>query len=198
MSWAIWITGLPGSGKTTLTRAAAAALQARGLAVRVLELDEIRKAITPRPTYTDAERDVVYRALAYMAKLLVDSGVPVLVDATAHRRAWRQLARQLIPRFAEVQLECPLEVCHERESRRRGGHAPAGIYAHSRQAGSTVPGVDVGYEPSPDAELRLDTRGSDTWRQVQEIVYLARRLERQGPADPGRAPRTMPCESETG
>ncbi len=68
MSWAIWITGTPGSGKTTLARSAAAALEARGIAVKVLELDEIREVITPRPTYTEAERDVVYRALVYMAK----------------------------------------------------------------------------------------------------------------------------------
>ncbi len=198
MSWAIWITGLPGSGKTTLAQGAAAALAARGIPVKVLELDEIRRAITPRPTYTEAERDVVYRALAYMAKLLVEAGVPVLIDATAHRRAWRQLARQLIPAFAEVQLECPVEVCREREQSRRGGHAPAGIYAHSRQPGATVPGVDVAYEPSPDAELTLDTRAADTWTQVQEVVYLARRLERQAPSDHTRSQRRLSCKSETG
>jgi adenylylsulfate kinase len=53
MSWAIWITGLPGSGKTTLARSAAAALEARGIPVKVLELDEIREVITPEPAYTD-------------------------------------------------------------------------------------------------------------------------------------------------
>lgn len=198
MSWAIWITGLPGSGKTTLAQGAAAALSARGIPVKVLELDEIRRAITPRPTYTEAERDVVYRALAYMAKLLVEAGVPVLIDATAHRRVWRQLARQLIPAFAEVQLQCPVEVCREREQSRRGGHAPAGIYAHGRQPGATVPGVDVAYEPSPDAELTVDTRAADTWTQVQEVVYLARRLERQAPSDHTRSPRRLPCKSESG
>ncbi len=198
MSWAIWITGPPGSGKTTLAQSAAAALAARGIPVKVLELDEIRRAITPRPTYTDAERDVVYRALAYMATLLVEVGVPVLIDATAHRRAWRELARRLIPNFAEVQLRCSLEVCREREQHRRGGHAPAGIYAHSGQPGSTVPGVDVSYEPSVDAELTLNTQRTDTWSQVQEVVYLARRLERLAPSDRARSQRRQPCKSETG
>jgi len=198
VSWAIWITGLPGSGKTTLAQGAAAALRARGIPVKVLELDEIRRAITPRPTYTEAEREVVYRALAYMARLLVEAGVPVLIDATAHRRIWRALARQLIPAFAEVQLQCPVEVCREREQHRRGGHAPAGIYGHSRQPGATVPGVDVAYEPSPDAELTLDTRAADAWTQVQEVVYLARRLERQAPSDHRRSQRRLPCKSETG
>ena len=91
MSWAIWITGLPASGKSVLARAAAAELRAGGDAVVVLELGEIRKFLTPSPTYTDTERDVVYRALVYMATALTTSGTPVTIDATAHRRAWRDL-----------------------------------------------------------------------------------------------------------
>ena len=107
MSWAVWITGLPGSGKSAIAQAAAAELQARGEQVMVLELDRIRKVITPQPTYSDAEREAVYRALVYMAAALVDAGVAVILDATAHRRAWRELARTTIPNFAEVQLRCP-------------------------------------------------------------------------------------------
>jgi adenylylsulfate kinase len=107
MSWAIWITGLPGSGKSVLARAAAAELHARGRPVTILEMDAIRKIVTPSPTYSDLEREAVYRILAVMAARLVDAGVPVIVDATAHRRRWREFARGLIPRFAEVQLQCP-------------------------------------------------------------------------------------------
>lgn len=175
--WAIWITGLPGSGKTTLARAAAAALETRGIAARVLELDEIRKVLTPEPTYTDAERDVVYRALACMAKLLTEAGVRVIIDATAHRRAWRELARRLIPAFAEVQLLCPLEVCREREAIRHAGHAPARIYAHGGQPGATVPGVDVPYERALAAELDLKTQEGDLETAVREVVALAEGLE---------------------
>ena len=57
MSWAIWITGLPGSGKSVLARATAAELQAAGQPVVVLELDAIRGVITPSPTYSDTEHD---------------------------------------------------------------------------------------------------------------------------------------------
>jgi len=198
MSWAIWITGPPGSGKTTLARGAAAALEARGIPVKVLELDEIREAITPRPTYADAERDVVYRALGYMAKLLVEAGVPVVIDATAHRQAWRDFARTLIPAFAEVQVRCPLEVCRAREETRHREHAPAGIYAHSRPPGATVPGVTVPYEAPAKPDLVLDTHACDVWTQVQEIVYLARRLGRLASSRESRAQRRLPCESTTG
>lgn len=105
MSWAIWITGIPGRNKAALVRAAAETLRARGVPVRVLELDAIRNILTPDPTDSDLEREAVYRLLAFMAATLAKANVPVIVDATAHRRRWRQFARDLIPRFAEVQIE---------------------------------------------------------------------------------------------
>ena len=176
MSWAIWITGLPGSGKTAVARAAAARLRERGEAVTVLELDAIREKITPRPQYTDAEREIVYRALGYMAAVLVEAGVPVIVDATAHRRAWRDAARAAIPSFAEVQLTCSLDVCRERERNRPHGHAPTGIYARAGRPGATVPGVDVPYEAALAPELVIDTMVEDVPSAAARVVALAERL----------------------
>jgi adenylylsulfate kinase len=176
VSWAIWITGLPGSGKSALAQAAAAALQAAGEPVRVLELDQIRQTLTPRPTYTDRERDVVYRALVYMAAVLTEVDVPVIIDATAHRRAWRELARREIPRFAEVQLLCPPDVCRERERTRAAGHAPRGIYPRAGRPGATVPGVDVPYEPARAAELVIDTEREAVSESAAKIAALGRAL----------------------
>ncbi len=169
MSWAIWITGPPGSGKSAIARAATAELQAQGQPVKRLELDEIRKCITPEPRYTDRARDVVYRALGYMAVTLVEADTPVLIDATAHRRVWRDLVRAVVPRFAEVQLVCPLEVCQERERTRTPGPATRDIYGQAGRPGATVPGVDVPYEPALAPELLIDRtrrRGeSRGWRR---------------------------------
>jgi adenylylsulfate kinase len=176
VSWAIWITGPPGSGKSSVAQAAAALLRARGAPVTVLELDAIRKKITPVPRYTDTERNLVYRALAYMAATLVEAGAPVIVDATAHRRAWRDAARAAIPRFAEVELSCPLEVCRQRERTRPRGHAPTGIYARAGQPGATVPGVDVPYEPALAAELTIDTTVDDVATAAAKVAALAQRL----------------------
>jgi adenylylsulfate kinase len=176
MSWAIWITGPPGSGKSVLARATAAELRALGEPVRVLELDEIRQTLTPSATYSAAERDVVYRALAYMAALLAAAGMPVIVDATAHRRVWRDLARLAIARFAEVQLVCPPGVCRERERTRPPGHAPRGIYARAGRPGATVPGVDVPYEPAQAPELVVDTSRESVAQAAGRVVAVARAL----------------------
>lgn len=189
MSWAIWITGLPASGKSILASATAAQLRAGGETVVVLELDEIRRIVTPSPTYTGTERDVVHRALVYMASALTESGTPVIIDATGHRRAWRDLARQLIPRFAEVQLVCPLDVCRERQ--RAAGHTPLGIDAGAGGLGAIVPGVDVPYEPALRPELAIDTRLEDTGLSVGRIVALTKvlgtTLQHRGEAPAGWA-----------
>jgi adenylylsulfate kinase len=187
-SAAIWITGPPASGKTVLARATAAELRAAGgRPVMVLELDEIRRFVTPWPTYTETEREVVYRALVYMAFALTAAGTPVIIDATAHRRAWRDLARRLIPRFAEVQLICPLDVCREREARRAAGYAPRGIYARAGLPGSAVPGADLPYEPALQPEVTVDTRREDPATAVTRIVALIRALG-ELPAQAGDQP----------
>lgn len=174
MSWAIWITGLPGSGKSVVARAAAARLRAAGQDVTVLELDALRRILTPAPTYSDGEREAVYRALVYIGARLVATGRPVIFDATAHRRAWRGLARATIPRFAEVQLVCPLEVCRQREQARPRGTAPAGIYAHAAQPGARVPGVNVKYELALAPELTIDTAVSSIEAAAEAIVDMVR------------------------
>ena len=182
MGWAIWITGLPGSGKTTVAQALAARLAAEGRRARILELDAIRRLVTPDPTYSEEERRVLYRALAVMAALLAEAGTNVIVDATAHRRAYRNLARTLIPRFAEVYLRCPLAVCRERERRRLGGHAPGQIYERADQQGAPVPGVGVPYEAPEAPELVIESGGVGPARAADRILELVDRLEGQVPA----------------
>lgn len=186
MSWAIWITGPPGSGKSVIARGVETELRAAGQPVRRLELDEIRKSVTPEPRYSDRERDIVYRALGYMAVLLVESGVPVLIDATAHRRIWRDLVRAAVPHFAEVQLVCPLAICQERERERAPGHQPRNIYRQAGRPGATVPGVNVPYEPALAPELLIDTSAQSAAESVDQVVRLAGRLARatRGPAAP--------------
>ena len=92
--FAIWITGIPASGKSSLTRELVKKLANRGISVVVLESDEMRTILTPVPTYDQKERDAFYRALALIGGVITRSGVPVVFDATANKRAYREFARE--------------------------------------------------------------------------------------------------------
>lgn len=149
--FAVWITGLPASGKSTLARALKAQLAEHGVNAAVLESDVIRRVLSDGPSYDPQDRDSFYRAMTYIGALLTEHAVPVIFDATANRRAYREEARRQISRFLEVYVECPLEVCMRRD--------PKGIYKQAREgAASNVPGVQAGYEPpqSPDVLVHGD------------------------------------------
>jgi len=149
-AFAVWLTGLPASGKSTIAAALRARLEARNLRVEVLESDAVRRVLTPAPSYSHEERAFFYRALALMGSRMVAHGIPVLFDATANRRIYRDFARSLIPRFLEVAVECPLEVCMARD---RKGTYQKGLAGQS----TTVPGLQDLYEPPLAPEVRIDS-----------------------------------------
>lgn len=157
MAFAVWFTGLPGSGKTVIASRAAANLRNVGINIRILQLDEIRKVLTPDPKYTDDERNIVYASLAYMAKLLTECGVNVFIDATANRIKYRNVARKLIPQFGEVYINAPLKVCMDRERHRKAVFSPKGIYDKSARTGANVPGVNVPYEEPINPIIIIDS-----------------------------------------
>ncbi|OPY53485.1 MAG: putative adenylyl-sulfate kinase [Methanosaeta sp. PtaU1.Bin060] len=170
MAWVVWFTGLPGCGKTTIAQRVEAMLAKNGTSVKVLQLDEIRKAITPCPRYTDEEREIVYASLAYMAKLLSEAGVNVIVDATANRRRYRDFARSLIPKFGEVFIRAPLDVCVAREAKRKAAFSPKGIYKKAAMEGAAVPGVNVAYEEPLAPEIDVDTTALSAEQSARFIV----------------------------
>ena len=166
-SFAIWITGLPASGKSTIVSALTPQLEALGLVVEVLESDEVRRVITPIPTYSEAERDLFYRALAFTGQRLVAHGVTVVFDATASRRVYRDFARSVIPRFIEVALECPLTTCMERDRK--------GTYRKGQLGESlTVPGLQSPYEAPINPDLRIDTTTAPSGDAAGQIRDLAK------------------------
>jgi adenylylsulfate kinase len=119
MSFALWLTGLPASGKSAIARELVRRLHERGVEVSALESDVMRTQLTPFPRYDDDDRDFFYGRLAEIGALLAKHR-PVLFDATANRRAYRDAARRTIARFAEIYVDTPLEVCRSRD--------PKGLY----------------------------------------------------------------------
>jgi adenylylsulfate kinase len=141
MSFAVWLTGLSGSGKSTIARELVRLLHERGIEVSVLESDVMRTQLTPFPSYDDADRDFFYFTLAEMGILLAERQRPVIFDATANLRVYRDAARKRIARFAEVYVDTPLEVCAARD--------PKGLYRRAKM----LPGVQAPYEPPLAPEL---------------------------------------------
>ncbi len=157
MAWVVWFTGLPGCGKTTIAKAVKAMLSDKHVEVKILQLDEIRNVITPHPKYTDEERDIVYASLAYMAKLLAEAGTNVIVDATANRRRYRDLARRLVPQFGEVYIRADINTCISREVQRKAEFAPKDIYKKAAEEKAPVPGINVDYEEPQFPEIEVDS-----------------------------------------
>jgi adenylylsulfate kinase len=165
-AFGIWMTGLPASGKSTIVSVLRPQLEALGLTVDVLESDEVRRLLTPQATYSEAERDLFYRALAFTGQRLVAHGVTVLFDATASRQAYRDWARAMIPRFIEVAVECPLPVCMERD---RKGTYEKGVRGES----TTVPGLQAPYESPQNPDLRIDTTkvsAQEAAKQIRDLI----------------------------
>jgi adenylylsulfate kinase len=140
----VWLTGLPASGKSTLAERIVADLREARVASVVLDGDELRDALVPAPGHDEAGRDAFYRTLAGLAALLAKRGLVVVVAATAHRRVWRDDARERAPRFVEVHVATPLDECRRRD--------PKGLYARAA-ALPDLPGVGVPYEPPHHPEV---------------------------------------------
>lgn len=175
--FAVWLTGLPGSGKSAVARELLAQLHARGLEAAHLESDALRKQVTPYPTYSEAERDTFYAALAFLGTFLFENGKPVIFDATANRRAYRDMARRAIPRFAEVFVDTPPGVCAARD--------PKGLYQLAREGRiGALPGPQAGYEAPIAPELVVHGANGGPAEQARLVLAW---LERAGWLAPLRA-----------
>jgi adenylylsulfate kinase len=171
----IWLTGLPASGKTTLARGVAHRLRERGIPTQVLDSDQLRRVLTPQPSYTRGERDWYYGVMVYIGRLLTQNGVNVAFAATANRRSYRNRAREAIARFAEVYIQCSLETCMARDDKR--------IYEKALKGeATTVPGLQVPYEPPRHAEIVVDTESLTAeegvrliLNRLEELSFLERR-----------------------
>jgi adenylylsulfate kinase len=151
-AFAIWITGLPASGKSVITAALVGQLQRRGIQPAVLESDVLRKSFSEQPRYDEQDREYFYASMAFIGQTLIEHGITVIFDATANKRFYRDRARRRIAQFLEVYVDTPLEVCMQRD--------PKGIYrrAETGQA-QHVPGLQSEYEPptNPDIVIHGET-----------------------------------------
>lgn len=159
----VWLTGLPRAGKSTLAQTIRTRLSDRGVAALVLDSDDVRKTISPPPGYDLESRNDFYTTLGRLAALIARQGFIVLVPATAHRRRYREAARELAPSFVEVHVATPLVECVQRD--------PAGLYASSAHA--ALPGVGIEYE-APRAPEVVASGGTDQ-SAIDEVLAIVDR-----------------------
>lgn len=146
----LWFTGLPCSGKTTLSDAVEKQLRASGHRVEHLDGDVVRKNLSKDLGFSKEDRAANIDRVAFVASLLTRNGVATLVSFVSPYRQMRDAARGVIRPFIEVYVRCPLEVCEKRDVK--------GMYRLAREG--KIPaftGVSDPYEEPLNPEMVLDT-----------------------------------------
>ena len=153
----VWMTGLSGSGKSTIAYSAEEMLIRAGRAAYVLDGDNLRHGLNSDLGFGAADRSENVRRVGEVARLMADAGlvvlVPVISPFASDRKMVREAHEQAGLAFVEVFVDAPLEVCEQRD--------PKGLYARARAGEiSDMTGLDSPYEPPESPDLRLDSDGS--------------------------------------
>ena len=163
----IWLTGLSGSGKSTIARLLAEKLQDRH--VEILDGDEIRTNISKGLGFSKEDRDTNIRRIGYVAHILSRNGIIAISAAISPYRAIRDENRRLIKDFMEVYVNCPLEVCEKRDVK--------GLYKKARRGEiKQFTGISDPYEPPENPEVICYTDKETPEESVEKILKKAREL----------------------
>lgn len=168
----MWFTGLSGSGKSTVANLVEKRLHDLGRHTYTLDGDNVRHGLNKDLGFTDADRVENIRRVAETAKLMVDSGVIVLVSFISPFTSERRMARELLEdnEFLEVYISTPLEVCEQRDVK--------GLYAKARRGEiKNFTGIDSDYEAPENAEIDIDTSEIAAEKAADDIVIY---LQREG------------------
>jgi adenylylsulfate kinase len=168
----VWLTGLSGSGKTTISSYVSRELANMGYRVEILDGDIIRYHLANDLGFSKKDRDENIRRIGFVAHLLTRNDVIVIVSAISPYRALREEIRNLIKDFVEVFVNSPLEVCEERDTKELYKKARAGLI-------SNFTGISDPYELplNPDIECRTDQENiADSSKKIltklHELNYI--------------------------
>jgi adenylyl-sulfate kinase len=159
-----WLTGLSGSGKSTVGRLAAGELRDRGHQVEVLDGDDVRQNLCAGLGFSREDRDVNVRRIAWVADLLSRNDVVTFVAAVSPYRRTRDEARaRMGDRFVEVHVRASVDECERRDVK--------GLYERAR-AGEIqgFTGVSDPYEEPLAPELTLETESESPEESARRLV----------------------------
>ena len=166
MSVVIWLTGISGSGKSTIAEALSNAYRQRNIANEVLDGDIYRAILSPNDGYSVQERDEFRRKVIFIAELLVRNGVVCIVPLLSSSQNIRDFARSKFKNFIEVFIKCPIEICEIRD--------PKGLYKKVRTGElKDFVGVDLPYDEPLDPEITIRSDKLNISESVQQIIDLS-------------------------
>ena len=161
----IWLTGISGSGKSTIANALEKDLYSKGNRTYVLDGDNVRHGLNKDLGFTDKDRVENIRRVAEVAKLMVDAGIIVIASFISPFRIERQMVRSLFEKndFKEIYISTPLKVAEKRD--------PKGLYKKAR-AGKipNFTGISSPYEEPLNPDLIIETNKINVNKAVQKIL----------------------------
>lgn len=164
-SCVVWFTGLSGAGKSTLAGAVEEKLNAAGIHTYLLDGDNIRHGLNKNVDFSEAGRRENIRRIGEVAKLFADAGIVTLTAFISPFREDRNMVRALLNQndFIEVYVNCPLEICEQRD--------PKGLYKKARAGEiSDFTGISSPYEPPLNPEIEVNTREQSIEESVSYIT----------------------------
>ena len=167
----VWLTGLSGSGKSTIARSLESQLVGRGHPAYVLDGDNVRHALNSDLGFSPADREENIRRISELSALFADAGIITIAAFISPYRGGRRNARRIVgpERFIETYVDVSLDECERRD--------PKGLYKQARAGRiADFTGVDAPYEPPDDPEVRITAAQATPVEAADKIMeYLIKR-----------------------
>ncbi len=168
----IWLTGLSGSGKSTIANALEEKLNKLNIHTYLLDGDNIRSGLNKDLGFSKEDRNENIRRIGEVAKLFVDAGIIIITAFISPFRKDREFVRSLVSKneFIEVFVDAPLYVCEKRD--------PKGLYKKARKGEiREFTGIDSPFEVPLNPELHIKTNELSIEESVEKIILFLKNLK---------------------